>query len=109
MTAPLQLARLTAGLGAYMDTSDLGEIVHARRRDVDCRHGAHFVIERGDRRATVFLLADARIAMEHQVQSDDMHGVLIPTDGGVPAVFCPDRRMLTQVLEDMRHSLQWHV
>lgn len=105
--ATLRLARLTSGLGVHLDTSELGEIVNARRCEIDGRHGAHFVIERGDLRASAFLLPDVRLAMEHRVQADGMHGVLIPTDGGVIAVFCPDRRMLLRLAEDMRHSVQW--
>lgn len=105
--AELQFTRLTTGLGAYLDTTDLGEIVHARRCGVDGRQGAHFVIERGSQRATAFLLPDRRLTMEHRVQVGDMHGVLIPTDRGLLAVFCPDRRMLARLVQDMRQSARW--
>lgn len=106
-TATLRLARLTVGLGAYVNVAELGEIVNARRCEINGRHGAHFVIERGDMRATAFLLPNVRLAMEHRVQAGGMHGVLIPTDGGVIAVFCPDRGMVYRLAEDIRHSVQW--
>lgn len=106
-TATLQLARLTTGLGVSLDTAGLGEIVQARWCEIDGRNGAHFVVERGGRRATAFLLPNAWVAMERRIQVGDMHGVLIPTEGGVIALFCPDRGMLAQLVEDMRHSVRW--
>lgn len=106
LAAP-QLTRLTTALGTYLDTTGMGEVVQARWCEIDGRRGAHFVIERSGRRATAFLLPDVRLAVEHRVQVGDMHGVLIPTDRGLVAVFCPDRQMLTRLVEDMRQSARW--
>lgn len=102
-----QLTRLVNGLGARLDSAGLGKIARARKCDIDDHRGVHFVIHRGDRRGSVFMLPDARLAMEHHIRIGNMHGTLVPTDGGVIAVFCPDRQMLTKLVENIRGSVRW--
>jgi len=105
LTTP-QLAGLRARLDGYLQSADMGHIVSSRQRSVDGQPRAEFEIAHGDERVYVFMVPDNWLAMSHDVQAHGMPGKLIPFEGGVIGVFCPDRDMLRRFATDAPRSMR---
>lgn len=104
LTTP-RLARLGERLDAFLKSADMGAIVSARERPMHGRQAAQFDIVHGDEAASVFMVPDTWLAMTHEVQANGMPGKLIPFQGGVIGVFCPDRAMLRRVAANIKAAL----
>lgn len=109
--AQATLQQVTQSLGISFQgemSDDFGQVVAARRCDVDGHQAAHFVIEENGVRATAFLVPHEALSKNEWMENDaGQHGMLIPTKGGVIAVFCPERQMLVRVGEQLQRSVQW--
>lgn len=105
--AGAELQQVASDLGIDLGQG-VGQVVAARRCDVDGHQAAHFVIEESGVRATAFLVPNETLSQNEWMESaDGQHGMLIPTQGGVIAVFCPERQMLVRVGEQLQTSVKW--
>lgn len=103
--ASLQQVALEMGIdvGANIDN-----VIAAKRCDLDGHQAAHFVVEEEGVRATAFLLPNESLEQSEWMDNESgQHGMLIPTKGGVIAVFCPERQMLVRVGEQLQNSVKW--
>lgn len=106
--ASAELQKVALDLGINMDAAGMGQIIGARNCDVDGHQAAHFVVEENGVRATAFLVPNESLSKhEWLVNSNGQHGMMIPTEGGVIAVFCPERQMLVRLSEQLENSVQW--
>lgn len=106
--ASANLKKVALDLGIKMDAAAIGQIIGARNCDVDGHQAAHFVVEENGVRATAFLVPNESLPRhEWLVSSDGQHGMMIPTKGGVIAVFCPERQMLVRLSERLENTVQW--
>ncbi len=102
------LRQVNASMGITLGNEPMGQVVAARHCDLDGHQAAHFVIEEDGVRATAFLVPYESLSGHEWLEnSDGQHGMLIPTSGGVIAVFCPERQMLVRVGEQLQRSVQW--
>ena len=100
-----RLARLEGRLEAFLEAENMGTIVSARERPMLGRRAAEFEIVHGGERASVFMVPDTWLATTHDIEANGMPGMLIPFEGGVIGVFCPDREMLRRFAANVRASM----
>jgi len=105
--AQRELRRISQQLDVQV-REDIGGLSHASLCLIEGRPGAHLVL--GDERAqvTAYLLPRHSVWWSQRVQHGDQHGLLVPADGGVIALFGPNQQVLEEYRERIHAAVGWH-